>query len=212
MDDYKKNLHDELMKDPKYRDMRKKVLDFLKKCDDKGLLKIELTDTAYFNRSMNRTNAEILAGFVHRKIEIIYDKDPDKFIVESVNIFDAFQLVQTVNTLKYNIQEFSSSLKILFDPAKITKFDSNELGSLFSEILDKVGIIRDDPERQELWNLFKIPLRNAFSHNDYDIDLKSNTITWFDKERNPHVINSDNSEILQVIVVNRALLDYTRTP
>jgi hypothetical protein len=205
----KLNLHEELMKNPKFQTLREKVLDFLKKCDVKGLLKIDLVDKDYFERSLNRANVEALSGIAHIKFESIHDENPDRFLPQS---FDAFQIVQTVNSLKYNIQEFASSLKIVFDPDKIVKFDSNELGTLFSEILDKAGITRGTPERKELWEIFKIPLRNAFSHNDYDIDLESKTITWFDKKKVPHEIDYSNSEILQVIVVNRALLDYTHTP
>jgi len=181
-----------------------KIVNFYDKLNDKGLLSKSTDQTEIWRKLKTRAKTFGLYAITCKKFTLAQIQDPK---IASSKEMNAFSLQCVVDGLRYSTQELIQSFKSILDESKFSKFDSNELGSLFAEILDKAGIV-DRDERQKLYSFFKIDLRNALAHNDYEIDLESSKITWYDKNGKPNTLEDDVKTINEVELIIHTTSEY----
>jgi len=185
-----------------------KVQEFLKDCESKGLIQFPKTDTNdFFRKAESRAEAQMLSGYSDIIIQCIHLMKPNGVEIPD-SVYTPYMQFQKIHELRYESEELGLVLKAILDPSKIS-FDVHGVGELLGNVINVIAG-KDKSKKLELRELFQVDLRNALSHNDFEI--KSDRIIWYDKDNNSHdILNDDNTAFEKISTISLVVNEYTKS-
>lgn len=162
---------------PAVKETITKVEEFLADCESANLIKFPNTQlNEYFKKADSRAIFNILSQMAHTKI--IAKQNQENFVPEKEWL--AFQKISNIDSMRTFAEELKVDLKAILKP-EIIDPNVNELGTYLKHVYDKLGYSQE--KRNEMNKIFKVDLRNALSHLDYE--FTDEIFTWYDKNENP---------------------------